>query len=86
MFGKEADKLEQSNDDDKTCILVYLDFGILVYLQTKLYFRNWATDYIIEKEALVNKFISRQKDKGSVVVFIFFNACMSWNLHFQVNC
>ncbi|XP_028401143.1 trafficking protein particle complex subunit 5-like [Dendronephthya gigantea] len=41
LFGKEADKLEQSNDDDKTY-------------------------YIIEKEPLVNKFISRQKDKGGL--------------------
>ena len=22
LFGKEADKLEQANDDDKTCILL----------------------------------------------------------------
>ncbi|CAH3179098.1 unnamed protein product [Porites evermanni] len=39
LFGKEADKLEQANDDDKTY-------------------------YIIEKEPLVNKFISVPKDKG----------------------
>lgn len=41
LFGKEADKLEQANDDDKTY-------------------------YIIEKEPLVNKFISVPKDKGSL--------------------
>jgi len=41
LFGKEADKLEQANDDDRTY-------------------------YIIEKEPLVNKFISVPKDKGSL--------------------
>lgn len=41
LFGKEADKLEHANDDEK------------VY-------------YIIEKESLVNKFISVPKDKGSL--------------------
>ena len=28
LFGKEADKLEQANDDDKTCILLYKTLGI----------------------------------------------------------
>ena len=41
LFAKEADKLERSNDDDKTY-------------------------YIIEKEPLVNRFISVPKDKGSL--------------------
>jgi hypothetical protein len=41
LFGKEADKLEHANDDEKTY-------------------------YIIEKEPLVNKFISVPKDKGSL--------------------
>lgn len=41
LFGREADKLEHANDDDRTY-------------------------YIIEKEALVNKFISVPKDKGSL--------------------
>ncbi|KAL3869420.1 hypothetical protein ACJMK2_042108 [Sinanodonta woodiana] len=41
LFGKDADKLEQANDDDKTY-------------------------YIIEKEPVVNKFISVPKDKGSL--------------------
>ncbi len=38
LFGKEADKLERANDDDKTY-------------------------YIIEREPLVNRFISVPKDK-----------------------
>ncbi|EDO27087.1 predicted protein [Nematostella vectensis] len=46
LFGKEADKLEQANDDDKTY-------------------------YIIEKEPLVNRFISVPKDKGRNSRFIF---------------
>ncbi|CAB0034138.1 unnamed protein product [Trichogramma brassicae] len=41
LFGREADKLEHSNDDDKTY-------------------------YVIEKESLVNKFVSVPKDKGSL--------------------
>jgi len=41
LFGKEADKLEHANDDERTY-------------------------YIIEKEALVNKYISVPKDKGSL--------------------
>jgi len=41
LFGKEADKLERANDDEKTF-------------------------YIIEKEPLVNRFISVPKDKGSL--------------------
>uniref|UniRef100_A0A1B6M110 Trafficking protein particle complex subunit 5 n=1 Tax=Graphocephala atropunctata TaxID=36148 RepID=A0A1B6M110_9HEMI len=46
MFGKEADKLEHANDDER------------IY-------------YIIEKEPLVNKFISVPKDKGSLNCAIF---------------
>merc|ERR1712029_519182 len=41
LFGKEADKLERANDDERTY-------------------------YVIEKEPLVNKFISVPKDKGSL--------------------
>ncbi|KAK7929906.1 hypothetical protein WMY93_006301 [Mugilogobius chulae] len=41
LFGKEADKLEQANDDDKTY-------------------------YIIEKEALVNTYISVPKDNSTL--------------------
>lgn len=41
LFGKEAEKLEHANDDDRTY-------------------------YIIEKEPLVNRFISVPKDKGSL--------------------
>jgi len=41
LFGKEADKLEHANDDERTY-------------------------YIIEKEPLVNTFISVPKDKGSL--------------------
>ncbi|XP_041641285.1 trafficking protein particle complex subunit 5 [Cheilinus undulatus] len=41
LFGKEADKLEQANEDDKTY-------------------------YIIEKEPLVNTFISVPKDNSSL--------------------
>uniref|UniRef100_A0A1B6FDZ1 Trafficking protein particle complex subunit 5 n=1 Tax=Cuerna arida TaxID=1464854 RepID=A0A1B6FDZ1_9HEMI len=46
LFGKEADKLEHANDDER------------IY-------------YIIEKEPLVNKFISVPKDKGSLNCAIF---------------
>ncbi|XP_022087724.1 trafficking protein particle complex subunit 5-like [Acanthaster planci] len=41
LFGREADKLEHANDDERTY-------------------------YIIEKESLVNRFISVPKDKGSL--------------------
>ncbi|XP_046554598.1 trafficking protein particle complex subunit 5-like isoform X1 [Haliotis rubra] len=41
LFGKEADKLEHANDDERTY-------------------------YIIEKESMVNKFISVPKDKGNL--------------------
>nr|CAG4646678.1 EOG090X0H7V [Macrothrix elegans] len=41
VFGKEADKLEHANDDDRTY-------------------------YLIEKESLLNKFISIPKDKGNL--------------------
>jgi len=41
LFGKEADKLEHANDDERTY-------------------------YIIEKDPLVNSFISVPKDKGSL--------------------
>merc|ERR1712029_1093148 len=41
LFGKEADKLEHANDDERTY-------------------------YIIEKEPIVNTFISVPKDKGSL--------------------
>ncbi|XP_041475355.1 trafficking protein particle complex subunit 5-like [Lytechinus variegatus] len=41
LFGKEADKLEHANDDERTY-------------------------YIIEKESVINKFISVPKDKGSL--------------------
>jgi len=41
LFGKEADKLEHANDDEKTY-------------------------YIIEKDPMVNSFISVPKDKGSL--------------------
>lgn len=34
LFGKDADKLEQANDDEKTCILVYL-LGMKSLLQDK---------------------------------------------------
>ncbi|XP_030844703.1 trafficking protein particle complex subunit 5 [Strongylocentrotus purpuratus] len=41
LFGKEADKLEHANDDERTY-------------------------YIIEKESVINRFISVPKDKGSL--------------------
>jgi len=46
LFGREADKLEHANDDERTY-------------------------YIIEKEPLVNKFISVPKDKGSLNCSVF---------------
>lgn len=46
LFGREADKLEHANDDER------------IY-------------YLIEKESLVNKFISVPKDKGSLNCAIF---------------
>lgn len=56
LFGKEADKLEQANDDDKTY-------------------------YIIEKEPLVNKFISVPKDKGSLNCAAFIAGIVEAVLH-----
>lgn len=56
LFGKEADKLEQANDDDKTY-------------------------YIIEKEPLVNKFISVPKDKGSLNCASFIAGIVEAVLH-----
>jgi len=41
LFGREADKLEHANDDERTY-------------------------YIIEKQALLNTFISVPRDKGSL--------------------
>uniref|UniRef100_A0A1B6CK81 Trafficking protein particle complex subunit 5 n=1 Tax=Clastoptera arizonana TaxID=38151 RepID=A0A1B6CK81_9HEMI len=46
LFGREADKLEHANDDERTY-------------------------YLIENEALVNKFISKPKDKGSLNCAVF---------------
>ena len=46
LFGREADKLEHANDDERTY-------------------------YIIEKEPLVNKFISVPRDKGSLNCSVF---------------
>lgn len=46
MFGKEAEKLEHANDDERTY-------------------------YIIEKDPLVNKYISVPKDKGALNCAIY---------------
>jgi len=46
VFGKEADKLEHANDDERTY-------------------------YLIEKEPMVNRFISVPKDKGSLNCAVF---------------
>ncbi|CAO1381233.1 unnamed protein product [Diamesa serratosioi] len=46
LFGKEIDKLEHANDDERTY-------------------------YIIETDAVINKFISVPKDKGSLNCAIF---------------
>lgn len=46
LFGKEAEKLEHANDDERTY-------------------------YILEKEPLVNKFISVPKDKGALNCAIY---------------
>lgn len=46
MFGREADKLEHSNDDE-------------------------STYYLMEKEPLVNRFISVPRDKGSLNCAVF---------------
>ncbi|XP_065156239.1 trafficking protein particle complex subunit 5-like [Atheta coriaria] len=46
LFGKEADKLEHSNDDENTY-------------------------YLMEKEPIVNKFISVPRDKGSLNCAVF---------------
>jgi hypothetical protein len=52
LFGKEADKLEHANDDERTY-------------------------YIIEKDPLVNTFISVPKDKGRWGIF-FFKCTTNW--------
>lgn len=41
LFGREADKLEHANDDERTY-------------------------YLMERESLVNRYISVPKDKGSL--------------------
>merc|ERR1711860_399448 len=51
LFGKEADKLEHANDDERTY-------------------------YVIEKEPLVNRFISVPKDKGSLNCAAFQPKCL----------
>lgn len=57
LFGKEADKLEQANDDKNTCkSLCFIDNIINISFLI-------STDYIIEREPIVNKFISVPKDK-----------------------
>lgn len=60
LFGKEADKLEQANDDEATCMQLE---NLCRYVFSNLIFYS---DYIIEKEPLVNKYISVPKDKGSL--------------------
>ena len=46
-------------------------------------FFNWEADYIIEKEPLVNKFISRQKDKGK----FFISFCdTSFGIFISLSC
>lgn len=56
LFGKEADKLEHANDDERTY-------------------------YIIEKDALVNKFISVPKDKSSLNCAVFTAGIVQSVLH-----
>lgn len=46
LFGREADKLEHSNDDE-------------------------STYYLMEKDPLVNRFISVPRDKGSLNCAVF---------------
>lgn len=46
LFGKEIDKLEHANDDERTY-------------------------YIIETDAVINKYISVPKDKGSLNPSVF---------------
>ena len=46
------------------CTISIIDILMLCIWNDQNFF-NWETDYIIEKEPLVNKFISRQKDKGN---------------------
>ena len=56
LFGKEAEKLERSNDDPCKCrITVKIFFIILI-----------VSDFIIEKDPIVNTYISLPKDKGSL--------------------
>ncbi|KJH48256.1 transport protein particle component, Bet3 [Dictyocaulus viviparus] len=61
LFGKEADKLERSNDDQCT------------YL-------------IIEKEPIVNTFISVPKDKGMLNCAAFVAGIIQAMLEFQAQC
>lgn len=57
LFGKEADKLEQANDDKNTCTVKYDSTQLLIKIFILI------SDYIIEREPIVNKFISVPKDK-----------------------
>ena len=57
LFNKEADKLERSNDDPCKCKLQYL---------LRRLFKTCFSDFLIEKDPLVNTFISLPKDKSNL--------------------
>lgn len=62
LFGKEAEKLERSNDEPWKCKGKF--FGTIS--PKIVVFPIFSSDFIIEKEPLVNNFISLPKDKSSL--------------------
>ena len=65
VFGKEADELEQSTDDERECksIDLFDDIFLIPFHFTKIF----LADYLIEREPIVNKYISVPvKDLGNL--------------------
>ena len=93
LFGKEADKLEQANDDKNTCRL-HFDFSYRICFKD-FFFNLCFIDYIIEHEPIVNKFISVPKDKKFIncaafiggIIEAILNECnfVSYCLYLTIN-
>lgn len=48
LFGKEADKLERSNDDERTCIFLRCDvLFVLCHIISQITFLTKVNDYIV---------------------------------------
>jgi hypothetical protein len=62
--GKEADKLEKSNDDPCKCTVRSSTSSTLNKIRLALISIN--SDFLIEREPIVNTYISLSKDKSSL--------------------